>query len=119
MEEFCGYKSLDGRLHEKEESCRKADLEYKINIVKQKFSVLDHFITKKIYEHYRYSQGKDYIPNHFIEETLIYIFANYKKELLDIYRESKLIQKELDELHEEYKKSSWSRNWWLKFKWWK
>lgn len=119
MEEFCGYKSLDGSLHETEESCREADLKFRTNEIKKKFSKIDDLIRDKIWHLCQRTHGNANVNISEIEDILIYIFANKKKELLEIYNQGDLLKKELDILHESYNKTNYSfGNWWLKFKWW-
>lgn len=117
MKEFCGYKSLDGSLHETEESCKKADYNHKVESIKLKFRVIDKVIEGWIKRYYL-STGPTGTSMNLVEQIVIHIFANHKQELLSIYKEGALMQKELDELKKDYDKSKWSSNWWLKFKWW-
>lgn len=120
MKEFCGYKALDGSLHETEESCRTSDYDFKVREIKRKFDRIDEFIISQLIDSYRYATGKDYVHNNTIEDIVIYIFANKREELLDIYRQGDLMKKELDELKKNNdNKPSYISNWWLKLKWWK
>lgn len=119
MKEFCGYKSLDGSLHETQQSCQRADHQYKVYKIKEKFNKIEDFIRGQLKESYRYSTGNDYVNNYIIESMMIYIFANKRQELLDIYKQGDLMKKELDDLKKEYDKSQHNCKWWLKVKWWK
>lgn len=131
MEEFCGYKSLDGSLHANRESCLKADKAFQLKKFKDQVEKLGYFMDERLNK-----IGNEVLPiNHSINShlskreidelrlsirksirtVLLELFVSNQKDIEQIWKDSKILAKELNDEMSKFKQE---QPWWLKLKWW-
>ena len=115
MKETCGYLDSKGRFHKTVESCEKAELEIRIEKLRNQLENFHTELSQYFGRYYSY-QISNRAAEYGLEIVAKCVLENSNM-FLEIIAKKAQYKKDLDILEKQYKESTY-KPWYLKFKWW-